>query len=132
MNAPWQTRSISDAVDALAPDGSEIRFLAELAGASVVHCTLPPGRVTQAVEHRTVEEAWFFLEGSGKVWRRAADVEQITNVGSGMAITIPLGTQFQFRTTGAGPLTFVIASSPPWPGPDEAVPVAGAWQPVAQ
>jgi mannose-6-phosphate isomerase-like protein (cupin superfamily) len=132
MDTPWQTRTVSGEVDGRAPDGSEIRFLAQLGGASVVHCTLPPAAVTQAVEHRTVEEAWFFLGGTGQIWRRAAELEEITDVGPGTVITVPLGTQFQFRTTSLSPLTFVIATSPPWPGPDEAVPVAGVWQPAPQ
>ena len=127
MAASWQTRSLAAGVDALAPDGSEIRFLAELAGASVVHCTLEPGGVTRAVRHRTVEEAWFFLGGRGQVWRRADGLEEVTDVRPGLALTIPLGAHFQFRATGPEPLTFVIATSPPWPGDDEAVPVDGPW-----
>jgi mannose-6-phosphate isomerase-like protein (cupin superfamily) len=124
---PWQTLNIPADHGLLAPDGSEIRLLAELAGGSTVHCTLPPGGVTQAVRHRTVEETWFFLSGQGEVWRQAAGHEEVTPVQAGVALTIPLGTDFQFRTLSAEPLTFVITTMPPWPGPDEAVPVEGIW-----
>ena len=125
---PWQTRRLPDAYDVLAPDGSEIRLLAEVSGGSTVHCTLPPGSVTQAVRHRTVEETWFFLSGEGKVWRKSGGHEETTPVRAGVALSIPLGTDFQFRTLSDEPLTFVISTIPPWPGPDEAVAVEGIWQ----
>jgi mannose-6-phosphate isomerase-like protein (cupin superfamily) len=125
----WQTRQLPSDYDLLAPDGSEIRLLAEVSGGSTVHCTLPPGLVTQAVRHRTVEETWFFLSGEGEVWRRSGDYEEVTAVRAGIALNIPLGTEFQFRTLGDEPLTFVISTIPPWPGPDEAIPVQGPWAP---
>jgi mannose-6-phosphate isomerase-like protein (cupin superfamily) len=130
VDPPWQTRRLPEPPDDLAPDGSEIRFLGRVAGASMVHCSLPPGAATRAVRHRTVEEAWFFLGGSGELWRRAGAVEEVTPVRAGTAVTIPLSTSFQFRATGAAPLTFVIATAPPWPGEDEAVPVEGPWPPT--
>jgi mannose-6-phosphate isomerase-like protein (cupin superfamily) len=124
---PWQTRQLPDAYDLLAPDGSQIRLLAEVSGGSTVHCTLPPGGVTQAVRHRTVEETWFFLSGEGEVWRKSGGHDEITPVHAGVAISIPLGTEFQFRTLGNEPLAFVITTIPRWPGEDEAIPVDGIW-----
>ena len=53
--------------DALAPDGSEIRLLSETSHGSMVHCTLNPGEVSAPVAHRSVEEVWYFLEGTGQV-----------------------------------------------------------------
>lgn len=44
--------------DVLAPDGSEVRILLALAGGSMSHFLLPPGQVSRAVRHRTVEEIW--------------------------------------------------------------------------
>ena len=127
MDRPWQTRSVAGEYDTLAPDGSEIRLLLQLRGGSLVHCSLPPGGVTRAVRHRSVEELWYFLSGAGQVWRKSEGAEEITDVRPGSALTIPLGTEFQFRTTGSEPLTFVITTMPPWPGPDEAVEVPGIW-----
>jgi mannose-6-phosphate isomerase-like protein (cupin superfamily) len=127
MNRPWETRSVAGEYDTLAPDGSEIRLLLQLRGGSLVHCSLPPGGVTRAVRHRSVEELWYFLSGAGQVWRKDEGAEEITDVRPGAALTIPLGTQFQFRTMGSEPLTFVITTMPPWPGPDEAVEVPGIW-----
>lgn len=127
METPWHAAQVRADYDILAPDGSEIRVLVQVNGGSMVHCTLPPGGVTQAVCHRTVEELWYFLGGQGEVWRKSGTTEEVTGVGPGMALPIPLGTHFQFRAIGAEPLTFVITTMPPWPGPDEAVPVPGHW-----
>ena len=98
--APWEPRSVPDRYDVLAPDGSEIRLLLRVRGGSMVHCSLPTGQVTRAVRHRTVEEVWFFLGGRGQVWRKRGDFEEIVDVGPGLALSIPLGTHFQFRTPG--------------------------------
>ena len=124
----FESSEVAQAYDVLAPDGSEIRLLHSLAGASVVHCTLPVGAVTIPVRHRTVEEVWFFLGGAGQVWRKQGDREQVLDVAPGVSLTIPLGTDFQFRNTGDVPLEFIITTTPPWPGEDEAVVVdAGRW-----
>ncbi len=127
---PWQTETVRAVPDTLAPDGSEIRLLVQLSGASAVHCTLPVGSTTRAVRHRTVAEIWFFLSGRGEVWRKVDEREETTQVAAGTALSIPLGTNFQFRTLGNEALTFVITTVPPWPGADEAVPVVGPWQPT--
>ncbi|MBN9393287.1 MAG: cupin domain-containing protein [Chloroflexi bacterium] len=111
----------------LAPDGSEIRLLLGVQGGGMAHCTLPAGQTSVAVTHRTVEEIWYFLSGRGEVWRKKDDAEQVTEVFAGTCLTIPLGTSFQFRATGEEPLCFIIATLPPWPGPQEAVVVAGKW-----
>ena len=124
----FESSVVSQDYDVLAPDGSEIRLLHQLEGASVVHCTLPVGAVSIPVTHRTVEEIWYFLAGQGQVWRAQGEREEVLDVRSGVSLTIPLGTHFQFRNTGAVPLEFVIATTPPWPGEDEAVVLeAGRW-----
>lgn len=114
-------------LDAIAPDGSEIRLLATTGRASMVHCTLPPGRSSRAVTHRSVDEIWYFVEGQGEVWRRCDGAEEVTGVGPGFSLNIPQGTHFQFRNPGPYPLCFIIVTIPPWPGADEAVPVDGHW-----
>jgi len=96
----------------------------------MVHCTLPPGEVTIAVRHRSVEEVWFCVAGRGQVWRKSADAEETSDVEPGVALSIPLGTSFQFRATGPEPLELVITTMPPWPGTDEAVAVDGCWRPA--
>ena len=113
--------------DVLAPDGSEIRFLPQLRGGSMVHCTLPPGAVSLAVTHRTVEELWYVLSGAGELWRRQGAREEVVALRPNTGHSIPLGTHFQFRNPGPEPLSFVIVTMPPWPGMDEAVRVADYW-----
>ncbi|MCW4051394.1 MAG: cupin domain-containing protein [Candidatus Bathyarchaeota archaeon] len=114
-------------VDEVAPDGSEIRLLPCVNGGSMVHCTLPVGRVSLAVRHRTVEEIWYVLRGRGEVWRRMGEVEEVVPVEPGMSLVVPVGTCFQFRTTGVEPLRLIIVTMPPWPGEDEAERVPGYW-----
>ncbi len=124
---PFTTQPLPPTHDAIAPDGSEIRLLGQVAGGSFVHCTLPPGQTSLAVRHQTVDEIWFFLEGQGQVWRQQDAPAEPVEVRPGMCLTVPLGTRFQFRNTGETPLTFVIATMPPWPGEGEAVRVEGYW-----
>jgi mannose-6-phosphate isomerase-like protein (cupin superfamily) len=54
--------------------------------------------------------------------------EQIVEVASGVCLTVPLGTEFQFRSSGGEALKAVGVTMPPWPGEGEAVPVKGKWQ----
>ena len=110
-----------------APDGSEIRKFPDLQGGGLAHCTLPRGRTSLAVHHKTVEEIWYFIEGTGEVWRQMGSKKRTTRVQVGVCITIPLGCHFQFRNTGDAPLCFVIATIPRWPGAAEAVRVEDRW-----
>ncbi len=129
----FESKRVKPDYDLLAPDGSQIRLLHQLAGASVVHCSLPVGGASIPVRHRTVEEVWYFLAGSGQVWRRQNDRETVLDVARGLSLTIPLGTAFQFRNTGDKPLDFLITTTPAWPGADEAVLLdGGPWRPRTQ
>jgi mannose-6-phosphate isomerase-like protein (cupin superfamily) len=107
--------------DAIAPDGSQIRLLVtDAQRASLVEVTLAAGAVSRPVRHRTVEEIWFFLEGEGRVWLNG----DIHEVRPGGRLVIPTGHPFQFAAGSGGPLRFLCYTSPPWPGADEAEPVA--------
>ena len=112
--------------DAVAPDGSDIHFLVtDARRASLVEVRLAAGRATRPVRHRTVEEIWYFLEGEGRVWRRPPEGEGlITEVRPGAVLRIPTGWAFQFQAGRAGELRFLCYTSPPWPGDQEAEPVA--------
>lgn len=114
--------------DAVAPDGSEVRFLIDRrhgAGrASMVHVTLPAGQVSRPVRHRTVEEIWYVLEGRGQVWRCPPSVPAEATpplpVAPSDALVIPTGWSFQFAAAQDAPLRLLCHTSPPWPGPGEA------------
>lgn len=114
---------------ATAPDGSDVRILLGLHGGGMAHFELGPGRTSLAVRHQTVEEIWFVLGGRGEMWRRQGGVEGIVPVDAGVSLTIPVGTEFQFRSFGYEPLAAIGVTMPPWPGDDEAVLVKGceAW-----
>ena len=127
----WESARAKPQYDLLAPDGSEIRVLVSLPRASMVHCTLPPGQVTRATLHRSVEEVWFCLAGAGQLWRRSEYSQEVVELAPGLALSIPLGVSFQFRASGAQPLELVITTIPPWPGEDEAVFVDGPWESTA-
>lgn len=122
--------SLPEAYDHLAPDGSEIRLLVGGENGGLCHCVLRRGRVSAPVRHRTIEELWYVLEGSGEVWRGRDAERRIDPVRAGDSVRIPVGTSFQFRA-GDSDLKLLLATMPPWPGPQEAVAADGEWAPGA-
>lgn len=122
-----QTKQLSPTYDVLAPDGAEVRILAVGTKGSMAQFSLPPGGVSKAVAHRTVEELWFFTSGRGRIWRKLGDREETVEVRPGLSISIPLGAHFQFRCDGDAPLEAVGVTMPPWPGMEEACEVEGIW-----
>ena len=113
----------------IAPDGSEIRVLADRAHgatrASLCEVRLPAGAVSRPVAHRTVEEIWHVTAGRGQVWRCPRGQEAApVDVRAGDTLVIPVGWRFQFRADRDAALVFLCYTSPPWPGPDEAVPAS--------
>jgi mannose-6-phosphate isomerase-like protein (cupin superfamily) len=121
--------------DAIAPDGSEIRFVVPPATppatrASLVEVRLAAGRTSRPVRHRTVEEIWYVTAGTGVVWRCPPHGEPVsTEVAPGSSLVIPTGWAFRFRAAHDADLRFLCWTSPPWPGPEEAEPVDDvAWE----
>lgn len=123
-----QLLRLPEKADYLAPDGSEIRLLPDVSGGGLAHCTLPRRGISKPVVHQTVEEIWYFISGKGQVWRKIGEDERVDDVSSGISLTIPVGTHFQFRNTGEDSLCIVIATIPRWPSPEEAIPVSGLWE----
>ena len=111
-----------------APDGSDVRVLLALAAGSMAHFELAAGRVARAVVHRTVEEVWYIVAGRGEMWRRQGDREETVPLAPGICLTLPVGTQFQFRASPSERVAAVAVTMPPWPGEGEAVFVRGPWQ----
>ena len=112
--------------DTTAPDGSDVRLLLSLNGGSMAHFELAPTRTSKAVTHRTVEEIWYCVGGSGEMWRKSDKDQSVVELTVGTCVTIPVGTHFQFRSGECG-LSAVAITMPPWPGEDEAVFVEGVW-----
>ena len=125
--AELRHKQLGEAVDTTAPDGSEVRFLLRGERGELNHFTLPPGATSAAVAHHAIEEIWYFLSGQGEMWRSDGASEETLAVGPGVCLDIPTGVRFQFRNTGSEPLTFLIATMPPWPGAEETYAVQGKW-----
>jgi mannose-6-phosphate isomerase-like protein (cupin superfamily) len=127
----FEIKRLPERPDVVAPDGSGVRILLRLKGGSMAHFELPAGQVSKAVTHRTVEEIWYVVAGSGQMWRQQDGKSAIVDVHPGVCLTIPLGTHFQFRSVGPGPLAAVAITMPPWPdSDDEATLVEGPWKPT--
>lgn len=129
MTTEFGTMALPADPSVTAPDGSDVRVLLGLAGGGMAHFELRAGQTARAVVHRSVEEIWYVVAGRGEMWRRAGEREQVIELKPGVCLTIPLGTQFQFRAAADQPVSVVAITMPPWPGPDEAVWVPGPWTP---
>jgi mannose-6-phosphate isomerase-like protein (cupin superfamily) len=112
---------------AIAPDGSDVRVLLRLDTGSMIHISLAAGRTSSAVTHRSVDEIWYILTGSGEMWRSQAGRSEVVRLEPGLCLTIPLGTHFQFRASPSEALIAVATTIPLWPGDNEALAVPGPW-----
>jgi mannose-6-phosphate isomerase-like protein (cupin superfamily) len=128
MNA-FGALHLDDAPIERAPDGSAVDVLLRLERGALTRFTLPAGVTSRAVMHRTVDEIWLFLSGTGLLWRRQATREEVVAARPGLSVTIPVGTCFQLRADASDPLVVVATTMPPWPGNDEAIIVNGRWPP---
>jgi len=130
MPSDFATLTLPTDPTVVAPDGSDVRVLLGLQAGGMAHFQLAAGQTARAVAHRTVEEVWFVVSGCGEMWRRSGEREEVTVLEPGVCLTIPLGTHFQFRAASDQAVSAVAITMPPWPGPDEAVWVAGPWTPT--
>ena len=90
-----------------------------------------PARRPRPLPIARLKRSGFFSPATAKCGgdrRRQNDREEIVAVESGVCLTIPLGTHFQFRALGDEPLAAIAVTMPPWPGGDEAYPVEGTWR----
>ncbi|GAA4607286.1 mannose-6-phosphate isomerase-like protein (cupin superfamily) [Actinoplanes octamycinicus] len=127
MTSSFETKRLPSEADVVAPDGSDVRILLRLPAGSLAHFSLPPRGTSVATKHRTISEIWYFLSGAGLMWRRHGDHDRTVDVQAGTALTIPVGTEFQFRSTSDEPLVAVGITMPPWPGSGEAEVISGPW-----
>lgn len=115
----------------LAPDQSEITLLTRITdadGGDMAYCSLPFGKTSVAVCHKTIHELWYFTAGTGEYWIKTDDKEEIYSVQKGSVVSLPKGSSFQFRNTSSDEaLEVVIVTMPPWPGEGEAIKVKGKW-----
>lgn len=123
----FESRRLPALPDIVAPDGSDVRVLLKTPRGSMAHFELAGGRASDPIRHRAVDEIWFVLSGRGEMWRSAQGQEEVVALEPGVCVTIPAGTHFQFRAMAGAALAAVGVTMPPWPGPEEAVPVPGKW-----
>lgn len=121
-------KQLPDQVDTVAPDGSAVRVLLDVARGSMIHVELAAGETSVAVWHRTVDELWYFVAGTGRMWLRDRDRSEMIDICAGMSVRIPCRTHFQFSSAGPGPLAAIAVTMPPWPGDGEAVRSDAPWR----
>ena len=102
--ADFTTQTTPVNPDDVAPDKSQVRLLAQLESCGMAEFRLPAGKVSHAVEHRTVDEIWYVLSGTGEMWRMQEGREEVTHLNPGLSLTIPVGTTFQFLADDEAPL----------------------------
>jgi mannose-6-phosphate isomerase-like protein (cupin superfamily) len=61
------------------------------------------------------------------MWRRLDEREEIVALEPVVCVTVPADTRFQFRSAGPKPLSAIVVTMPPWPGPQEWSEVEGVW-----
>ena len=84
----------------------------------MAHFRLPPGQVSRAVRHRTVEEIWYILSGTGEMWRGTCGDQSFATLSPGVCLTIPVGVIFQFRASETASLEPSPSVSPKSVGSD--------------
>ena len=100
-------------------DGSSIR---ELAGPSwtpareqsLAEATVPVGGATAAHYHRTIEELYYIVAGTGTM--RLGEEER--GVKGGDCIVIPPGAEHKLTNTGVDPLVLLCCCAPPYSDED--------------
>lgn len=120
---PFATLAPGAGFRTTAPDGAAVEVLLATRGGSMARFTLIPGQATDPVIHRSVEEIWLVTAGRGEIVRRQAGRTERTALVPGLSLTIPHGTAFRFRAAPDAGLEILAITMPPWPGPDEAIPV---------
>jgi mannose-6-phosphate isomerase-like protein (cupin superfamily) len=96
-------------------DGSAIRELAGPAwtparNQSLAEATIPVGSATTAHYHRTTEELYYLVAGTGRM--RLGEEE--LGVGRGDCIVIPPGAEHKLTNTGSEPLVLLCCCAPPY------------------
>ncbi len=115
----FESRVLPVDVDAIAPDGSNVRLLVDVSRGGLAQFQLAGGEVSVAVRHRSVDELWYFVAGEGEMWLSDSQSSTTVSVSAGTSISIPVGTSFQFRAVSDEPLVAIGATMPPWPGDGE-------------
>ncbi len=116
-SSPWITGLLPVDHSDVAADGSLVRLLGRVPGASAIHCSVPARQVGNPSYNVGLDELWFFLDGNGQLWRRPRDRSvpgEVVDVRAGSIVSIPRDVEFQFRNTCDRELVFICMTSPAW------------------
>jgi hypothetical protein len=116
----FTTRSTPREPDDTAPDGSEVRLLAQLDSCGMAGFRFASGEgfPSRGASHGRRDLVRSF--GSGGDVAVAGGREEVVPLSAGLSMTIPVGTRFQFRAVDGRTLFIVGVTIPRWPGPEEA------------
>lgn len=128
----FTTTKLASRPSETASDGSALRPLLGVAGGTMAHFEIAAGETSRAVAHRTVDELWFVVSGSGELWLQQASRQEVVALEPGVCAALPRGTRFQFRASEAEAVAIVAVTIPRWPGDVEAELVDGPWSPSEQ
>jgi mannose-6-phosphate isomerase-like protein (cupin superfamily) len=99
-------------------DGSAVRELVQrrdgAVAQSLAEAVVPPGGETLEHLHRTSEEIYRFISGSGRI--RVGEAEAA--VGAGDSVVIAPGTRHKLFNDGPEPLVLLCCCSPPYSDAD--------------
>ena len=126
----FETMELPEDWDEVAPDGSNVRVLLGVDRGGMAHFELPPGETSTAEIHPDFDEIWYILSGRGEMWRKSEEREEVVNLETGVCLTIPAKTIFQFRSLKSEPLKMIGVTMPPWTGPESVESVEGIWKPT--
>lgn len=112
MSTATHTRS-DEAVAFVTKDGSRIRELMHPAkhasrAQSLAEAVVDPGATTALHRHRTSEELYYILEGTGRMTLGSREFA----VAAGDTICIAPATAHRIRNTGSGPLRILCTCAP--------------------
>jgi mannose-6-phosphate isomerase-like protein (cupin superfamily) len=117
----WQSMQRKQAPDGVALDGASIWLLPRTPFSSAIYCELTAGATSRATYNSWIHEIWYFVSGVGEMarWEFPSDPDPsaVVAVSPGLAVTIPPGVNFQYRSTDDATMSFVCAVAPPWPDP---------------
>ncbi|MDD4860001.1 MAG: cupin domain-containing protein [Dehalococcoidales bacterium] len=99
---PFITKDTSEIREILAPRNSSIKKQ------SLAEAKLGAGKITEEHYHIKVEEIYYILRGSGKMWLDGESRE--VTAGDGIAI-LP-GKKHRIENTGSGDLVFLCCCAP--------------------
>ena len=111
----------------VADDGTRLEFMLQTPRGNNYLCWLTPRFVSNAAILVTVEEIWYFLQGSGRFWMKVNGVEHFFDFVPGTSIHVPQGASMQYRNDTDEQGLAHVTTLPPWPGKEAARLTKGPW-----